>query len=518
MRAPDLQLGVGVGATNTDAVVIDAHHHLVSKAKVPTTPDVRTGIAEAIRVVVAHPDVAPRRVTRAMLGTGHAMTGVLDRHAVRRVAVVRIGGPLTLAVRPLATWPDGLRCAVSTGEAVIDGGAEYDGRPAAPLDEDAIARFLAGVAEDVEAVAVTAVFSPVAPDHELAAVEVVRRELGGAVHVSLSHEIGSVGLLERENATVLNAALIGAAEDLAAALRSALAAERIDAEPFFAQNDGTVMALEHALRFPVLMIGSGPASSMRGAAYLSGVDQGVVADVGWTATEVGMLVNGFPRPSSLPTDVAGVRIDCRMPDVFSLPFGVGSVVGVDADPLTVGPRSVGRDFVEEALVFGGDVPTLADAMVAGGRAELGTRALTGEQGRVLARALVVVDEMLVDAVDRAAVALPASPLVVVGGGSMLVPDDLDGVTEVIRLPDGDVANAIGVAIAPVSGEADRICPNRQGTRARAMEEARVAAFARAVHAGADPARVEVVEVVEIPLSYLLDPAIRIRVKAAGPRS
>ncbi|MEA2255688.1 MAG: hypothetical protein QOG35_1733 [Solirubrobacteraceae bacterium] len=516
MRPADLRLGVEVGPTHTDAVVVDAGHHLLSKAKVPTTPDVRVGIAEAIGAVVAHPDVAARRVTRAMLGTGGEMIAVLERHDVRRIAVVRIGAPLTLAVPPLATWPPELRRAVSIGEAVIRGGAEYDGRAAAPLDEDALARFLASVAEDVEAVAVAAVFSPVSPDHELAAVEVARRELGAAIPVSLSHEIGSMGLLERENATVLNAALVAAAEDLATALASTLAAERIEAEPFFAQNDGTVMTLEHALRFPVLMIGSGPASSMRGAAYLSGVDQGVVADVGGTVTEVGMLVNGFPRPSNLPTEVVGVRIDCRMPDVVSLPMGIGSVVGLDDDPPTLGPPTVAPGS-GEGLVFGGDVPTLADALVAGRRADLGTRVLTADQARALSPVLPVVDELLAEAVDRAAVGLPAAPLIAVGGGGLLVPDALDGVVEVIRPPDGDVAGAMGVAIAPVGGQADRICLNRHESRARALEEARGAAFARAVHAGADPDSVEVVEVEEIPLSYLVDPVMRIRVKAAGPR-
>jgi hypothetical protein len=112
----------------------------------------------------------------------------------------------------------------------------------------------------------------------------------------------------------------------------------------------------------------------------------------------------------------------------------------------------------------------------------------------------------------------APALVAVGGASAIVADDFPGAREVIRPVDGDVAGAIGVAIAPVSGQADRICPNRPDRRRQALEEARGAARARAIHAGADPDRVEIVDVDEVPLTYLLDPAVRIRVRAAGPRS
>jgi hypothetical protein len=156
--------------------------------------------------------------------------------------------------------------------------------------------------------------------------------------------------------------------------------------------------------------------------------------------------------------------------------------------------------------------------VAAGRARIGSRTLTARERRALVRALPVVDAMLARAVDRATAATPARALIAVGGASTIVPDDLPGVSEVMRPADGDVAGAIGVTIAPVSGQADRICPNRPDKRRRAVEEARAAAFARAIHAGADPDAVEVLEVEEVPLTYLLDPAVRIRVRAAGPRS
>jgi hypothetical protein len=72
-------------------------------------------------------------------------------------------------------------------------------------------------------------------------------------------------------------------------------------------------------------------------------------------------------------------------------------------------------------------------------------------------------------------------------------------------------------MASVSGQAERICSRRPDHRRGALEEARAAALARAIDAGADPAAVEVSEVEEVPVTHLLRPALRIRVRAVGPR-
>jgi len=506
----DLRLAITAGDTNLDAVALDARDRIVARVKMPRGRDADGDLYAAVRHVARTGGVRAARISRVMLGSRAPLEAVVARRDLCRTAVVRIGAPLTAAVPPLSTWPADLREAVSAGEAIIGGGARFDGDAGAPLDTDALAAFLAGIAGDAQTVAVASVFSPVAPEHELAAADVVRRELGAAIPISLSHEIGSLGLLDRENATVLNAALVGVAAQLAAVLRRALERHRIDAELFFGQNDGTVMALEPALRFPVLMIGSGPASAMRGAAWLSGVTGGVVVDIGGARADVGILVNGFPREAPAPIRVAGVRTSFRTPDVISLPFGGGTVVAP-------GTAIAGSVPDEQALVFGGETATLIDAAVAAGRVVLGSRALTLRQRRTLAGALAPVDAQLADAVDRIKRAPHDVALVAVGGASGLVPSDLPGVDEVIVPGDGDVAGAVGLAIAPAGGQADRIFRNRPADRDHAIAAAREEALARAIHAGADPDRVEVVAVNEVPLAYMHDPAIRIRVKAAGPR-
>jgi N-methylhydantoinase A/oxoprolinase/acetone carboxylase beta subunit len=497
--ALDYRLGIDVGGTNTDAVILDRDDRVLAKAKVPTTPDVTGGIVAALDAVIGGSDLDRSRITHAMLGTTHATNAVLERRKLHRVAVIRIGAPATLGVRPLFEWPADLTAVVAAGATVVAGGIEFDGRDLSPFDDDAVAAFLGSVAGRCDGVAITSVFAPVSPRHELLAAEIVKRELG-EVPVSLSHEIGSVGLLERENATVLNAALAGVAGDVARALGQALAAHDLSPVTFFAQNDG---------------IGSGPANSIRGAAFLTGRTDALVADVGGTSTDVGVLVNGFPRESSQGVEIGGIRTNFRMPDLVTIALGGGTVLSGSERDVRLGPESVGYRLRDEALVFGGSVPTLTDSAVAAGRARLGDPALVKSVLPLLGAACRASDEALADAIDRVKTAKGDLTLIAVGGGSILIPDELPGVSEVIRPDHFDAANAIGAAIASVSGQVDRIFHFGPGGRKAAMDEASQEARDHAVAAGADPDTVQIVELEEIPLAYLTSPAVRIRAKAAG---
>jgi len=513
--APEYRLGIDVGGTNTDAVIMDPADRVVAKAKVPCTPDITGGITRAIDTVLRTPGVDPQRVSHVMLGTTHATNAVLERRNLRRVAVIRIGGPATLSVRPMFGWPPDLADTISVGTTIVEGGIEFDGRDLSPLDTDAIARFLGRVGGSAQGIVITSVFAPVSPRHELLAAEVVKRELG-EIHVSLSHEIGSIGLLERENATILNGALAGVARDVAEAMRAALTAHHLQPTRFFAQNDGTLMGLDHALRYPVLTIGSGPANSVRGAAFLTGSSDSLVIDVGGTSTDVGVLVNGFPRESSQGVEIGGIRTNFRMPDLVTIALGGGSVISRGPQGGTqIGPRSVGYLLEREALIFGGATPTLTDSAVGAGRASLGKAKPDRRHRRMLSEALARADVMLAEAIDRVKTSKEDRALVAVGGGSILVPDRIPGISEVIRPEHFDTANAVGAAIASVSGQVDRIFHFGEAGRRAVLDEARDEARERAVAAGADPGTVQIVELEEIPLAYLTSPSLRIRAKAVG---
>src|SRR5690606_23815183 len=202
------------------------------------------------------------RVSRVMLGTTHATNAIVQRRALDRVAMIRLGAPAATEFPPLTGWPQDLAEMVLAGAAMVGGGHMVDGTPIAPLDRAVILRFVDGL-DRFDAIAVAGIFSPSSPEQELEVAEMLREHLGQDARVFLSQDIWPTGLLERENATVLNAALYSVALAVTDALVTVVAEEGLDAQTFFAQNDGTLMSLDYAAQYPVLTIGSGPANSIQ---------------------------------------------------------------------------------------------------------------------------------------------------------------------------------------------------------------------------------------------------------------
>ena len=190
----------------------------------------------------------------------------------------------------------------------------------------------------------------------------------------------------------------GLARDAIAGFRAAIATSGIDAPLHLTQNDGTVMSADMAMALPVMSFASGATNSMRGAAFLSGIQDAMVVDVGGTSTDIGQLRHGFPREANSVVEVGEVRTLFRMPDLFSLALGGGSIVS--PDPLAVGPHSVGYRLTEAALVFGDRTITATDCAVAAGIAEIGDKALAKVPPALAAAVLDRARAMIEDAVDR----------------------------------------------------------------------------------------------------------------------
>lgn len=195
-------------------------------------------------------------------------------------------------------------------------------------------------------------------------------------------------------------------------------------------------------------------------------------------------------------------------------LGGGSRIRQAADRVEVGPDSVGYRITEEAQVFGGEVLTFTDVAV--GQLKLSIGHKTPQIPHVLQeQAFQEAVRIIEEGIDRIKTSAKPVPLVAVGGGSALLPNRLEGVSDVIRPDHFDVANAIGAAIAQVSGRVDRIYAMTGRPRDEVIQEAMATAEAEAVRAGADYKTLEVIEVEEIPLAYLPSNASRIRITVAG---
>jgi N-methylhydantoinase A/oxoprolinase/acetone carboxylase beta subunit len=504
------RIGIDVGGTNTDAVLLE-EDTVVAAVKTPTTADVTTGITRALADLVRQAPHA-RDASAAMIGTTHFTNAVVQRRDLDRVAAVRIGLPSGASLPPFVDWPEDLARLVRGEVVMLEGGHEFDGRPLVPFDTKGMRAAARRIREaGITSVAVASVFSPLNASCEDEAAAILHEECPG-VAVTLSHRLGRIGLLERENATLLNACLIALARKTTRAFTEALRASGIAAPVYLTQNDGTVMLADVAETYPVYSFASGPTNSMRGAAFLSKRDEALVIDVGGTTTDIGSLRHGFPREANNVVEIGGVRTLFRMPDLLSLGLGGGTLVR--RDPLTIGPTSVGYRLTEQALVFGGDVLTVTDVAVAAGVIDLGDRARVAALPSALVQsALARIRAMIEEGVDRMKTDASDAPLIAVGGGSFLVPPRLAGVSEVINVPHQAVANAVGAAIAQVSGEVDQIFQDL--SRDEAIARARRLAEDKAVEAGADRTTLNVVEVEDLPLAYLPGNSLRTRVRVVG---
>ncbi|MER5394348.1 hydantoinase/oxoprolinase family protein [Saccharopolyspora sp. NPDC002686] len=508
-----MRIGIDVGGTNTDAVLLDGTKVLAA-VKMSTTTDVTSGIVSAIDGLQRQHAFDPAAVRAVMIGTTHFINALIEARRLAPTAAVRLSLPAGASLPPMVDWPQRLVDAVSGRSYLCHGGHEFDGRHIAELDEAELRKAIDDMGRNgVRSVAITSVFSPVNHDFEQRAAELIAAELPD-VAISLSHEIGRIGLLERENATVINAALRELAANIVDGLAASVTGAGITAPLYLSQNDGTLMDVDFARRYPVATFASGPTNSMRGAAVLSGLDTCAVIDVGGTTSDVGVLNQGFPREATTAVSVAGIRTNFRMPDVLSIGIGGGSLVR--GEPVTVGPESVGYQLTSKALVFGGDTLTATDIAVAAGRAEIGDPSLVAHLDKDMVRAAlerIAADNA--DAVERMRTSAEPLPVVAVGGGSVLLPDELGDAGEVHRPENYAVANAIGAAIAQIGGEVDRVYAIDPGQRESVVDEAKQEAVDRAVAAGASPSTVDIVDFDEVPIPYLPGNATRIRVKAVG---
>jgi N-methylhydantoinase A/oxoprolinase/acetone carboxylase beta subunit len=505
------RIGIDVGGTNTDAVLL-ADSAVVHAVKAPTTEDVTTGIVNALSALSAYPEVARGAIDAVVIGTTHFVNAVVQRQGLARVAAVRIGLPAAASLPPFCDWPADLAELVCGEVFMLEGGHDFDGRAIVPFDEAGARRAARQIRQSgIGAVAVAAIFSPVDPSCEDRAREILAEECPD-VAVTLSRDLGRIGLLERENAALLNAALIDLARVTVDGFTAAIAASGVEAPLYLTQNDGTVIEAAAATAKPVMSFASGATNSMRGAAFLSGLADAMVVDVGGTSTDIGQLHRGFPREAGSVVEVGGVRTLFRMPDLLSIGLGGGSLV--EREPFAVGPRSVGYRLTGEALVFGGDTLTATDAAVAAGIVEIGDRRAVVNLSPDLAHAVLdAARRKIEDAVDRIKTEAGDVPLIAVGGGAFLVPDRLAGISQVVRVPHGEHANAIGAAIAQIGGETDQIY--RDLDRAEAIAAAEAQARKRAVAAGADPDSLVTVDIEDMPLAYLPGNALRVRVRVGG---
>ncbi len=511
------KIGIDVGGTNTDAILLDHNSQLIYSVKSPTSLDIKTGIEKSLQQLLKGANIDKAKITHAMLGTTQCTNAIVERKKLAKVGVIRLGYPATASVLPYTAWPADMIDQLSGHYAIAHGGYEYDGQLLSALNQEEIKKLLEEWHDQVESIAIVGVFSSIKNDQELQVREWIQEVYGEKFPISCSSLIGSVGLIERENATILNAALCKVIETTTEGFVQALQTEGIfNVDVYLCQNDGTLMSIDYAKQFPILTIACGPTNSIRGASYLSQIQNTMVLDVGGTTSDIGVLQDGFPRESSVAVEVGDIRTNFRMPDIISVGLGGGSIVRVNGDKITVGPDSVGYQISEEALVFGGSTLTTTDIAVRLGLADVGDSTLVAHIDEAFAKAVQQeISSLLEQAIDKMKTSSEDVSLVLVGGGGIIVPEQIRGVSTIVKNEYGGVANAIGASIAQISGQYEQIYIYAKEPREESLKDAQSKAVKQAVLAGAIKETIELVEVEETPLAYHPENATRLKVKVVG---
>jgi N-methylhydantoinase A/oxoprolinase/acetone carboxylase beta subunit len=481
-------------------------------AKRSTSTDILTGVENAIKAALIEAKTASTRVDVLIIGTTHFVNALIQRTKLAQTGLIRMCLPSGSSILPFSDWPKSLVDGMSGSYKLIKGGYEMDGSEITQLDHSE----LIGAAQELfdlgcKQVAISSVFATVRGDMEQEAFDVLSKAVPG-ISITLSKSIGGMGLLERENAAIINASLRPLAKEVVDSFQMLKENISLSCPMFFTRNDGTLIEASEVIELPVLTFACGPTNSMRGAAFLTGLKDALVVDIGGTTTDVGEVQDGFPRLAGTSVMVADVRTNFAMPDVISIGLGGGSIVN-EKDTMSIGPISVGHDLPYKAKVFSGDTLTATDLAVAGGRCKVGE--VMPPPINSLDKLLEIMDKMISDQVARARTSNKDIPVIAVGGGSVMMPSKVDGL-KVICPPHNDLANAVGAAIAQVSGQVSRVVLlNDSINRDSAIKEVTDEATKLAVKRHADPKSISVLTVSDMPLSYLPGNNLLINVTVVG---
>ncbi|MHB8859336.1 MAG: hydantoinase/oxoprolinase family protein [Thermoleophilia bacterium] len=379
MRVSPVLLGVDVGGTFTDAVLIA--DGILYRAKLPTTADQAEGVLSAAAAVLEKAGLAPERVTGFSHGMTTATNALLERKGALTASVTTEGFRDILEIgrqnrprlydlcpqRPEPLVPREFRLTVSERVAP---GAETE--PLARGEIDRVAEDVRGLRlpmrdpepdKPIEALAVCLLFSFLEPAHERELAEALRKALPG-IHISISSEVlPQFREYERFSTTAVDAYLTPVVARYLKQLGKGTAAAGLPA-PWIMQSSGGVLPLEQAVRSAAPLLLSGPAAGVVGAVFAGGrsqVDNLIAFDMGGTSTDV-TLVRGGAAAITSEREIGGAPVALPMVDIHTIGAGGGSIAWIDAGgALRVGPESAGALPGPACYGRGGEQATVTDA-------------------------------------------------------------------------------------------------------------------------------------------------------------
>ena len=378
-----MRIGIDVGGTFTDVVLIDDRKGKIHTTKVLTIPrnpaqGVMNGIEKILKI--ANASMADLDYMVHGHGTTIGTNALIERKGARAGLITTAGFRDVLEIARVERPDEGLYdILVDTPEPLIPRYLRTEveervgahGEVVKPLDEASVVRAVEYLKEQqVETIAVSLLFSFLNPQHEARVKEICHAVYPEAL-VSLSSEIcPEFREFERTSTTVINAYLQPIVERYVRNLIELLADKYGPVEVRIMQASGGAMSAEMARDHAVNIVNSGPAGGAVAGAFIGhlvGDDQVMTVDMGGTSFDIGLILGGVPRVSSEGM-FEGYPVKIPAVDVHAIGAGGGSIAWIDpGGALNVGPQSAAADPGPACYGLGGDQPTVTDANLALGR-------------------------------------------------------------------------------------------------------------------------------------------------------
>jgi N-methylhydantoinase A len=368
------QVGIDVGGTFTDAVLVDTDSGRVRTHKTSTTDDIATGVRDGFVEICEDSGVDPEAVERFTHGSTVAVNALIEDTGAKTALLTTAGFADILEIGEGNRDASLLYNPCNDHEAPlvprrhrfgVEERIGVDGDVTTPLSLDDLDRAVDSmVADDVEAVAICFLHSHKNPVHERRAAERIR-ELTTDLVVSVSADVSPVVReYPRTATTAVDAYVKPVVSSYLSRLGDTLEAEGLPTPYTVMKSDGGVASSDLVSDRPVTQVVSGPVAGVESARYLGraiGMEDLITLDMGGTSVDTAMIENGKPMETATRS-VRGMPVNGPFVDVETKGAGGGAIAWLDeVDALQVGPRSAGANPGPICYGRGGTEPTVTDA-------------------------------------------------------------------------------------------------------------------------------------------------------------
>jgi N-methylhydantoinase A/oxoprolinase/acetone carboxylase beta subunit len=436
-------IGIDVGGTNTDAVMIDSQKNIIATSKVSTSHDGISGIINALSLLKNNSNC---EIEKICIGTTLGLNAILQgSDECARVGLLRIAGHNPDTIEPCITWQNHNKKNI-VGYYTISGGYECDGRELSNLHEHEILEAAKKLIDKgAERIVINSVFGCMYRDHEQKVSDIIKQNFN-TIEIDCASDFFHIGYVERENTALINSMLKKNFSQKLQTIKNEL--QKIVTSLFIVDNNGLLITIEEAIKYPIKTIVSGPINSCVGGMLLSKKSNNVIViDIGGTSTDIGLVENETIRKSLHGVSVGGINLAIQAPDIITCGLGGGSIITKNNTNYEIGPKSVGNTLFENAYGAGGLIPTLSDVaytLTIFNNEKFKKNYFTKEDAEIIMNKVIDTIEMYI---EKITLKIRSFDIVIVGGGALLLPEEKIKQKKWIIPDNCGSANAYGAACA-----------------------------------------------------------------------